>query len=67
VRNGKIKDSTEMVWLVLEEDPGKPDGYKIVFNEAIGKFGLISSGFSTDPFPVLCGYYGDFPATLAGM
>lgn len=64
---GKIKDSTETVWLVLEERPVEKDGYKIIFDEKRGTFGLVSTGFPNDPFPVLCGYYGDFPTTLASM
>ena len=67
VLKGKIKDSTETVWLVLEERPVERDGYKIIFNEQRGLFGLASSGCPNDPFPVLCGYYGDFPTTLASM
>lgn len=67
VTKGKIQDSTETVWLVLEERPVEKDGYKIIFNERRGTFGLASSGFPDDPFPVLCGYYGDFPTTLASM
>jgi hypothetical protein len=67
VKKGKIQDSTETVWLVLEERPTQKDGYKIIFNEERGMFGLASTGFPNDPFPVLCGYYGDFPTTLASM
>jgi hypothetical protein len=67
VLDGKTKDTTEIVWLVLEERPVEKDGYKIIFNEVRGLFGLASSGFPNDPFPVLCGYYGDFPTTLASM
>ena len=67
VLNGEIEDSIETVWLVLEERPSEKDGYKIVFNEQRGLFGLASPGFPKDPFPVLCGYYGDFPTTLASM
>jgi hypothetical protein len=67
VLRGKIRDSTETVWLVLEERPAEKDGYKIIFNVEQGIFGLASPGFPEDPFPVLCGYYGDFPTTLASM
>ena len=67
VLNGKVKDSIETVWLVLEERPGEQEGYKIIFNAARGLFGLASQGFPNDQFPVLCGYYGDFPTTLASM
>ena len=67
VIGGKTKDSTETVWLVLESRPGDKDGYKIIFNEQRRSFGLVSTGFPKDPFPVLCGYYGDFPTALACM
>jgi hypothetical protein len=67
VLKGQIEDSVETVWLVLEERPSEKDGYKIVFNEQRGIFGLASIGFANDPYPVLCGYYGDFPTTLASM
>lgn len=61
------KDITETVWLVLEERPVEKDGYFIIFNEERGLFGLAAPGFPSDPFPVLCGYYGDFPTTLGSM
>jgi hypothetical protein len=67
VLSGRTKDSIETVWLVLEERPTEKDGYKIIYNEERGLFGLASSGFPRDPFPVLCGYYGSFPTTLACM
>lgn len=67
VLNGEVQDSTEIVWLVLEERPVEKDGYKIVYNEERGLFGLASQGFMNDPFPGLCGYYGDFVTTLASM
>jgi hypothetical protein len=67
VLNGKLKDSQEQVWLVLEERPTEKDGYKIVFSERRGAFGLASPGFATDQHPILCGWYGDFPTTLAAM
>jgi hypothetical protein len=67
VRAGRFKDSIEMVWLVLEENPGETDCYKIVFNEQIAMFGLAAGGLASDTYPVLCGYYGDFPTTLLSM
>jgi hypothetical protein len=67
VRDGRLEDAVEKVWLVLEENPLKKDGYKIVFNEQRGMFGLASNGFETDRYPILCGYYGDFPTTLESM
>lgn len=67
VISGKIQDSTETVWLVLEERPVEKNGYKIIFNEDRQVFGLASTGLPDDSFPVLSGYYGDFPTTLASM
>ena len=67
VQEGKIRDSVETVWLVLEENPHEKDGYKVVFSEQQGMFGLASVGFETDQHPVLCGFYGDFPTTLSSM
>lgn len=67
VENSQLQVSTEPVWLVLEERPSEKDGYKIIFNEQRKMFGLASTGFSDDPLPVVCGYYGDFLTTLASM
>jgi hypothetical protein len=67
VDNGKIQDAVEQVWLVLEEKPLERDGYKIVFDEKMGMFGLASKGFTHDAHPVLCGLYGDFMTTLDAM
>jgi hypothetical protein len=67
VREGKLTDSIETVWLVLKENPCQNDGYLIVFSEERAMFGLASVGFASDQHPVICGYYGDFPTTLASM
>lgn len=66
VRNGKIKDSTVDVWVVLLESP-EGDGYIIFYDDALDQFGLASSGFPDDPHPVISGYYGDFWTTFKGM
>jgi hypothetical protein len=66
-KDGKFVDSMASVWLILEERPREKNGYKIVFSERRGMFGLATSGFPTDRFPVLCGFYGDFPTTLESM
>lgn len=52
------------LWLVLEETPGDRDGYKIVFGEEAGMFGLAVSG---SPRDVFIGYYGSFLDTYRGM
>jgi hypothetical protein len=67
VRNGRISDEPLRVWLVLEERTGDRDCYRIVFNETLRSFGLVSAGFKTDPHPVLCGWYGDFLTALEAM
>lgn len=67
VSDGTISDEVIGVWLVLEECAEKRDGYKIVFDEKTGHFGLASPGFSSDAHPVLCGWYGDFLTTFEAM
>jgi hypothetical protein len=52
------------LWIVLEETPGKSDGYLIVFDDLQGKFGLADWNGST---PVFLGYYGSFLNTLESM
>jgi hypothetical protein len=67
VENGRIKDSLETRWLILEEKPREKVGYKVVFSEHRGEFGLGSVGSETDQHPVPCGFYGDFPTTLESL
>lgn len=52
------------LWLVLEELPDDPDGYKIVYGEQTGMFGLAVSGSARDIF---IGYYGTFLETYESM
>ena len=52
------------LWLVLEETPEDHDGYKIVFGEEAGMFGLAVPG---SPRDVFIGYYGSFLDTYRGM
>jgi hypothetical protein len=52
------------LWLVLEETPEDRDGYKIVFGEEAGMFGLAVPGAPRDRF---IGYYGSFLETYRGM
>lgn len=66
VRNGKVKDSTVDVWIVLLERP-EGDGYVLFYDDKGDQFGLASVGFPQDQYPVICGYYGDFWATFKGM
>jgi hypothetical protein len=67
VRNGKLRDRTLAVWLVLVERPESEDGYWIVMKENEPVFGLASEGFPEDEHLVLCGWYGDFMTTFRGM
>jgi hypothetical protein len=67
VKNGKVRDSTVAVWLVLVERPETEDGYRIVMKENEPLFGLASEGFPEDEHLVLCGWYGDFMTTFRGM
>lgn len=53
------------LWLVLEETPGDESGYKIVFDEKSGAFGLATKGFRRRD--VFLGFYGTFLDTLEGM
>lgn len=46
------------VWLVLEEDPDEPVGYKIVFDEAADMFALACGS----PRPAVISYYSGFLA-----
>ena len=55
---------TVVLWVVLEEDPESGDGYKIVFEEAAGKFGLAVPG---ERLPVYIGRYGSFLRTFDAM
>lgn len=53
------------LWLVLEEIPEDRSGYKIVFDEKSGMFGLATGGFHKRD--VFLGFYGTFLNTLQGM
>jgi len=70
-RKGKYQDSfregeTIELWLVLEEDPVTRKGYKIVYDEGRGEFGLAIRD-DRDNKDVFLGYYGDFLTTLEAM
>ncbi|MFL6230742.1 MAG: hypothetical protein ACJ741_18365 [Pyrinomonadaceae bacterium] len=56
---------TMELWLVLEEVPETSSGYKIVFDEGSGMFGLAISGAHSND--VFIGFYGTFIETLEGM
>ena len=67
VRNGKLRDRTVAVWLVLVELAEQEKGYRIVMKENEPVFGLASEGFPEDEHLVLCGWHGDFMTTFNGM
>lgn len=52
------------LWIVLEETPGKKDGYLIVFDERKRMFGLADWGADGPDF---LGFHGSFLKTLKGM
>jgi hypothetical protein len=54
------------VWVVLEEYPGDRDGYKIVYDETNGMFGLAITG-EGEVRPFYLGAYGDFVTALQAM
>ncbi len=47
-------------WLVFEDYPETRIGYKIIYDENEGMFGLASPSTSKDEYPIFIGYYGDF-------
>jgi hypothetical protein len=54
------------MWLVLEENPDTKLGYKIVFDDKRGQFGLAIDDVREGSL-VFIGYSGTFLATLEGM
>jgi len=46
------------LWVVLEESPEDGSGYKIVFDEETGEFGLATPGWHNNP--CFLGIYGNF-------
>lgn len=53
------------LWLVLEEDPKGREGYKIVFDDTKGLFGLATT--QIDGPDLFLGLYGSFLETLESM
>lgn len=52
------------LWVVLEERPGKKDGYLIVYDERNHQFGL---GGWSGGIPAFLGHHGTFLNTVAGI
>lgn len=67
VREGELRDSIASAWLVFEEDPVSGSGYKIVFDDEDGAFGLATRGFPQDAHLVMCGWYGDLLTAFVAM
>jgi hypothetical protein len=55
------------LWLVLEEHPEHRGGYKVVYDESTGGFGLAAPGRTPADVPGYFGEYGDFMEALAAM
>jgi len=53
------------LWLVLEEIPGDCSGYKVVFGEDSGMFGLATSNIAGGD--VFLGFYGTFREAFSAM
>jgi hypothetical protein len=56
--DGSNPDDKFELWLVLEECPEDCSGYKIVFDEETGEFGLATPGWHNNP--CFLGAYGSF-------
>jgi hypothetical protein len=65
VRNGRVKDQIEDVWLIGQE--ASDEGYRVVMREDRAQFGLASSGFPSDKHLVLVGWYGGLKTTFLAM
>jgi hypothetical protein len=65
VRDGRMQDQTLNVWLVGREDSN--DGYNIIMRDDGLQFGLASSGFPTDKYLILVGWYGSLLSAFLSM
>jgi len=54
-------------WLVLEERRKKSDGYKVIYDEQTGKFGLALRGWHNDPYLSVDTFFGDFWSAFNAM
>lgn len=62
--NSHADNQPEQYWLVFEEGPNAGAGYKVVYEEESGEFGLAVTG---ETEPVVVGIYGGFVETLNSM
>ena len=58
-------ETTEEMWLVTDFVGDDRTDYRIVYDDALSTFGLITPG--RDGRPVLIGLYGDFAETVRGL
>ena len=65
VGEGRMQDQTLNVWLVGREDSS--DGYKIIMRDDGLQFGLASSGFPTEKYLILVGWYGSLLSAFLSM
>jgi hypothetical protein len=65
VKNGRVNEQKEAVWLVGKEDAD--NGYRIVMREDGCVFGLASTGFPTDEHLVLVGWHGSVKSAFLSM
>jgi hypothetical protein len=65
VQDGRVKDEKLDVWLVGQEPSS--DGYRIILRDDGLQFGLASSGFPTDKYPILVGWYGGLMSAFLSM
>ena len=63
----EVRYSVVELWLVLEEKPETKGGYKIVYDEKSGLFGLAASGEPLLPGDTFEGPRGTFIETLEAM
>lgn len=63
-RTVAAEDQVLRLWLVGRE-PGE-DGYRLVLRDD-GMFGLAGTGFPTDEYLILVGFYGDLVFTFKNM
>lgn len=66
VPGNAAEETPVLLWVVLEEDPDNRTGYKVVFDESHGGFGLaLSRPHGLCPFYL--GIYGSFLDALEAM
>lgn len=67
VGDAGVTYATIDAWLVLEEYPKTLAGYKIIYDEQTGKFGLALRGWHNDPYLSVDTFFGDFWGAFNAM